>query len=149
MNTCAREVLPQPTMASVASCFEIAGHQATDALAEEIFNGEGRSITLPGGWSIEAHRFYAKKRKKREFMVSLLYNCGEAVELRSRYLTYMSKRFPVTKQGLIDMVHHLRECRQAARRGLCDCEGQPRPKRLKMSVGKCGLCFLAAASEGE
>ena len=78
-----------------------------------------------------------------------MYDCGEAVAIHSRYVYYMSKRFPVTKQGLIDMVHHLRECRQAARRGLCDCEGEPRPKRLKMSVGKCALCFLAAGSEGQ
>ena len=69
-------------MASVASSFEIAGHQATDALAEEIFNAEGSSLTFPGGWTIEVDKIYAKKREKREFFVVIRYNCGEAVELR-------------------------------------------------------------------
>ena len=132
-------------MASVASCFEIAGHQATDALAEEIFKGEGSSLTFPGGWSIQVVRIYAKKPEKREFAVYLMYNHGGA----SRFVTFMNAKFPVTKEGIVDMVHHLRECRQAVRRGFCDCEGEPRPKRLKMSVGQCALCFLAAASEGQ
>ena len=136
-------------MASVASCFEIAGHQATDALAEEIFAADhlGR-LTLSAEWRIVIDREYAKKREKREFMVALMYDGGAAVATHSRFVYYLSRRFSVTKQGLIDMCHHLRECRQAVRRGFCDCE-EPRPKRLKMSVGQCALCFLAAASEGQ
>ena len=134
-------------MASVASCFEIAGHQATDALAEEIFAADhlGR-LTLSAEWRIVIDREYAKKREKREFMVALRYDCGEAVATHSRFVYYMSKRFGVTKEGIVDMVHHLRECRQAVRRGFCDCL-EPHPKLLKLSVGKCALCFLAQASE--
>ena len=138
-------------MASVASCFEIAGHQATDALAEEVWEAShsGR-LTFPGGWRIVIDREYAKKREKREFMVALMYDGGAAVATHSRFVLYMSKRFPVTKQGLIVMVHHLRECRQAARRGICNqCEGEPRPKRLRLTTGTCALCFLAAGSEGQ
>ena len=87
-------------MASVASCFEIAGHQATDALAEEIFAADhlGR-LTLSAEWRIVIDREYAKKREKREFMVALMYDGGAAVATHSRFVYYMSKRFPVTKQG--------------------------------------------------
>ena len=143
MNNCAREVFPQPVMASVASCFEIAGHQATDALAQEIWEGGGTTLSFPGGWSIELRRVAAKKREKREFSVFLRLDCGE------EFVGYMYKLFPVTEQGFINMVHHLRECRKAVQRGLCDCEGEPRPERLRMSVGKCTAWFLASAIEEE
>ena len=133
-------------MASVASCFELAGHQVTDELVEEIWNGHGSSMIFPGGWSLAIDRYTSGK--KRELRVSIRLDLGDQVPEHSRWVGYMYKEFPVSRQGLVDMCHHMRKCRQQIQRGICkDCEGEPRPKRLRMSTGQCAMCFFRAAAE--
>ncbi len=52
------------------------------------------------------------------------------------------QNFPVTKQGLIDMVHFLRECKAAADRGWCNC-GKPEIGRIKLpNADMCAKCFV-------
>ena len=140
-----RDVLPKTAMASVASCFEIAGHQVTDALAEEIWKGQGSSITFDGGRSTEIDRvWHTKNEKDRFFTVKIILDLGEDVAKHSRYMYYMWERFDINRQGVINMMHHTRKCRQQIERGICTrCEEEPRPKRLHMSTGQCTLCFLA------
>ena len=53
-----------------------------------------------------------------------------------------NEKFPVTKQGLIDMIHFVRECKYAADRGFCKC-GEPEKDRMKLpNADMCAKCFV-------
>ena len=130
--------------ASVASCFELAGHQVTDELVEAIRNGDGSSFTFRGGWTLRFEKMTTGKQ--RTMRVDLMLDVGEDPNALS-FRVHMSKEFLVTRQGLVDMCQHMRKRRQAIQRGICEeCEGEPRPKRLRMSTGQCSMCFLSSAT---
>ena len=124
-------------MATIASYFELAGVQVSDALANEFWEHLGFHHLKVNGFLINILRdtCVRKGKKCRRWTVYFWHNNRrlEAVD------------FWVTKQGLIDMVHKIREFREQALRGICDCEAEPHRKRLRMSTGTCAKCFLTAS----
>ena len=133
--------LPGPAMASIASCFELAGHQVTDALANEFWEHLGFHHLKVNGFLINILRdtCVRKGKKCRRWNVYFWY-LGRTHNRRLEAVDFWA-----TKQGLIDMVHKIREFREQALRGICDCETEPYRKRLRMSTGTCSECFLKAS----
>ena len=149
--------LSQYLITEIESYFKIDNKWVTDDLARALYQElkaweVGRGRPYPGNikigyFSITIHTAY-KGKWKFEVILNWTYCIEDKSDwnahLASHRFVYdiKNEKFPVTKQGLIDMIYFVRECKAAADRGFCKC-GEPAKDRIKLpNADMCAKCFV-------
>jgi len=149
--------LSQYLRVEIESYFKIDNKWVTDDLARELYRELKACYTrdydgTPYAGIIKIGYFTICIRTQRgpkfEVYMDYVYHIEDKTDLIAWVASYIvvndikKQKFPVTKQGLIDMIHFMRECKAAADRGWCNC-GEPEIGRMKLpNADMCAKCFV-------
>ena len=157
VRTNAGKQLSQYLITEIESYFKIDNKWVTNDLARALYQelkawDIERFGTYPGNIKIGYFLITIHTAYKGKWKFEVTMNWRYCLEDRSDLIAWIAshhiihdikiEKFPVTKQGLIDMIHFVRECKSAADRGFCNC-GEPAKDRMKLpNADMCAKCFV-------